>query len=880
MSGRSTALSYALEHFPNARKNGTGWKDRCCCHEERTASLHISDGDKGVLFKCYGCGAGFDDVVKAKGLDPKRLFHEPLRRTEPRAERRRERELVATYSYHDADGQLRYQKQRWRYLDNGEKTFSFRRPDPDRRGAWLSRMGDTPHVLYRLPELLAGLAAGETAYLCEGEKDADRLAAQGLVATSNDDGAGKWRASYTETLKGASRVVLLEDNDEAGRKHTAVVGPQLLAAGIPVFVLRLPGLPEKGDVSDWLDAGHTLEQFLALAEAAPAWEGDPAEVEAARLPQIEVIEHVPTVAAQAWAALLAANEPPSHFLYAGGMARVERDEEGLPFIRPVTEDRLGYHLARCAQWTARNEKGELLPARPPLWAVKDLLSRPDKPLPVLSRLVAAPVLGPDGSIQTEPGYHPGSRTFYAPAEGFTVPPVSPRPTVAEVAHARGLLLDELLGDFPFVDQADRAHALSLALLLFVRALIPGPTPLHLLEKPTPGTGASLLVDVLLFLALGHSVPTMTEARDGDEMRKRITSRLRSGAQAINIDNLRRRLDSEALSAAITSVTWEDRILGQTETVRIPIQCAWVATGNNPALSNEMVRRTIRVRMDAKTDRPWMRTEFRHPDLRSWVQENRGRLVWAALTLASAWVAAGRPAFRGKPLGSFEAWSKVMGGILEVAGIPGFLENTEQFYEEADAEGASWRNFVLSWWETHGGDEVGVADLWAIATQCDPAIDLGDGGERSQRTRLGKALGFIRDRHFEFGTDGGPITLRVQAGKVLRRAQQWSLCEHRSASKPHVHTHVHTDSEAPSGTQTDPCVNVENVCERFSDPHAYADTHTNAGARAEEFPEVHTRSHVHTDEADPGDVADAELSSLFPQVFRRGDGALRPWEVGA
>src|SRR5262249_35501456 len=147
---------------------------------------------------------------------------------------------------------------------------------------------------------------------------------------------------------------------------------------------------------------------------------------------------------------------------------------------------------------------------------------------------------------------------------------------------------------------------------------------------------TLLVDMLALPASGRPISTMTEGRDEDEWRKRITAKLRNTPAFVLIDNLKRRLDSAAVSSAITSPAWEDRILGQTLMQRRGVRWCWMATGNNPAVSSEISRRTIRIRVDAKRDRPWLRTGFRHPDLRGWANKNRGRLIWAALTLIRAW----------------------------------------------------------------------------------------------------------------------------------------------------------------------------------------------------------------------------------------------------
>jgi len=298
---------------------------------------------------------------------------------------------------------------------------------------------------------------------------------------------------------------------------------------------------------------------------------------------------------------------------------------------------------------------------------------------------------------------------------MTIEPIPDRPTRADLEQAKDLILSQLLGDFPFTNEAERAHAVALILLPFIRGLIDGPTPLHLIEKPSPGTGASLLIDIVSYVTTGRPVTAMTEGRDEDEWRKRLTARLRNSPAIVLIDNLRRRLDSTAFAAAITSTIWEDRLLGASETVRLPVQCVWVATGNNPGLSGEIARRTVRIRLDARQDRPWLRYNFRHPNLREWVAKHHGHLVRAALIFGQAWLSEGQPVDKSLPvLGMFEAWTSAVGGILMVAGIPGFLRNLNDFYEMTDPEGSTIRWFVSAWWERFKDKSVGVADLWRLS----------------------------------------------------------------------------------------------------------------------------------------------------------------------
>lgn len=128
-------------------------------------------------------------------------------------------------------------------------------------------------VLYRLPELLEGVQAKKMIFVCEGEKDADNLASLGFVSTTCPMGAGKWESSYTETLKECLEAIIIADKDEPGRKHAEAVADELCLSRIPVKVLEMPDIgdtPVK-DISDWLAAGGTKEEFDEFVQSCPAW---------------------------------------------------------------------------------------------------------------------------------------------------------------------------------------------------------------------------------------------------------------------------------------------------------------------------------------------------------------------------------------------------------------------------------------------------------------------------------------------------------------------------------------------------------------------------------------------------------------------------------
>ena len=107
-------------------------------------------------------------------------------------------------------------------------------------------------------------------FIVEGEKDVLALAKVGLLATCNAGGAGKWKAEHTACL-GGRKVIVLPDNDEPGRKHAQAVAFTLNGIAESIHVVELPGLPDKGDVSDWLAAGRTADELVRIVKAAPEW---------------------------------------------------------------------------------------------------------------------------------------------------------------------------------------------------------------------------------------------------------------------------------------------------------------------------------------------------------------------------------------------------------------------------------------------------------------------------------------------------------------------------------------------------------------------------------------------------------------------------------
>ncbi len=244
------------KQLAKASRSGNGWVACCPAHDDKNASLSLTDGTDGkVLAKCHA-GCTFGAIAAA-------LLKQGISLNSKKSRNSRGK-LIATYDYKAEDGKLLFQSCRF-----DPKRFTQRQPDG--KGGWQWNLRGVEPVPFRLPELKAAIAAGNRVCIVEGEKDCDNLIKLGFDATTGPMGAGKWSPSLSPHFTGA-RVVIIPDNDEAGRKHAKLVGIALGGFAAHVVVLELSELPEKGDISDWIAAGGTAEQLRAEIESrALAW---------------------------------------------------------------------------------------------------------------------------------------------------------------------------------------------------------------------------------------------------------------------------------------------------------------------------------------------------------------------------------------------------------------------------------------------------------------------------------------------------------------------------------------------------------------------------------------------------------------------------------
>lgn len=264
-----------LGRLSGVKRVGEGWKALCPAHEDRNPSLSIAVAEDGkILIHCFA-GCDTPDVLSKLGLDTDALSEKhslsgksaPSAKTTPREEDGGGRTL---YDYTDASGKLLYQVVRVPVAGPKRKRFYQRRPDG--QGGWINNVNGVRRVLYRLPAVSKAVDSGEVIVIVEGEKDADRLASLDLCATTSP-GGGNWPGNnYEESLRGAS-VVIIPDNDGPGLKHAQEVVRSLKGVAVDVSICELPRCPPKEDVSYWLDHGGTQKELVELLRSATPFEG-------------------------------------------------------------------------------------------------------------------------------------------------------------------------------------------------------------------------------------------------------------------------------------------------------------------------------------------------------------------------------------------------------------------------------------------------------------------------------------------------------------------------------------------------------------------------------------------------------------------------------
>lgn len=432
-------------------------------------------------------------------------------------------------------------------------------------------------------------------------------------------------------------------------------------------------------------------------------------------------------------------------------------------------------------------------------------------LPLLNGLKFAPFFDANGNIIQSEGYHNESGFYLSLEPGFVVPPVSDKPSPEEIEKAKHLLSYEVYGDFPFNDgeqfpdgwhtakdenlklsvgKASRANQIAKTLQPFCEQMIQGHLPLHAVDKPAPRTGSQFLAQALGIITMGTAPAMRPAPKSDEEWQKTILTAAYEAVPYLVFDNVKNKLESDALASAITSGTIAGRDLGRNRQISGENRGIIEVNGNNLEFDKDLSERVLLVRLDANMKDPGTRRDFRHASLATWCRQNRPDLVWACLTIIQNWIAKGKPQMsdNARVLAGFEEYYRIIGGILETAGIEGFNANRALIKREDTLD--EMQGFVTEWLTIFGTDEVAVGNC-ERGSEADPhrrretkavtlvemlldmsheiTLGLFDNPNRaSLSSRLSRFLGTKRALIYEIDNGVYKLYSRTLTGKTMYR----------------------------------------------------------------------------------------------------------------
>jgi hypothetical protein len=321
-------------------------------------------------------------------------------------------------------------------------------------------------------------------------------------------------------------------------------------------------------------------------------------------------------------------------------------------------------------------------------------------VPALVAVIEAPTLRPTGSILDAPGYDEETGLLLD-TEGARFDPIPDNPTTEAVTAAAALFRD-LLGEFPFVEECDRAAALAAICTALVRRSLPS-APMFAFRAPKMRSGKTMLADCVALIATSRPCAVMSQAETQTAEQKRLLAALLNGDSVICYDNVDREFGGAAISQALTQATITDRLLGFSRMVTAPTAATFLATGNNLTFAGDITCRVVPCDLDPQREHPEERTFMRN--LYEWIPQHRGRLVAAALTILRGYQAAGRPEQRVPAWAGFDAWSKmvreavVWAGFADPAAGRPRLEETDPVRVQLAGLLSAWREYLP---DTDGG----------------------------------------------------------------------------------------------------------------------------------------------------------------------------------
>ena len=457
---------------------------------------------------------------------------------------------------------------------------------------------------------------------------------------------------------------------------------------------------------------------------------------------------------------------------AGKAVRIGLDDDDALAIQPITMSVMLHRLSEVAAWYITNSKGEVYDHHPAKQVAGYLTDALPQQFPVIKGIKHAPEMLPGPELVDATGYDRRSRSYHVIPAGLREMPIREAMETMEY----------VFGEFPFdagvnPESPDWCNWIGFLITCLTRSAYPT-APMCLIGKPMNRIGATLLGKLGSIIATGTTPPFAMirgDKKDPAEAGKALMSALTAANNRgiTMLDNLSGTVDSASLAAFLTTDAWNDRRLGfNDQHILLPSRYhTLLATTNNGQFTEELVKRTYFVCLDAKVPEPENRT-FRIPNIERYVSAHRDELLSCVWSLITAWAYTDAPLLTNqRGMGGYEEWRDTVGGILHNSGLTGFLGNRQSF--ESKSRSDSEADFVAAWLAAQGEATVTTGQLLAIAIgEAGEAalLDIGGADDKAKATSLGRKLGKMTGKVYRIDDR----SVRVEAAKRSSRSKQWKL----------------------------------------------------------------------------------------------------------
>jgi putative DNA primase/helicase len=383
----------------------------------------------------------------------------------------------------------------------------------------------------------------------------------------------------------------------------------------------------------------------------------------------------------------------------------------VPLTVPMLRDIVGHHACIFQRYDVNAGKWKNID--PPESVIKTLIEVGHWSFPSVKAITNTPTMRPDGSLLTEPGYDEQTQLWYKPSYRVELPDIPESPTMDQAKEALALY-DDLLSEFPFTGDTDKAVGIAIIMTCVLRGAFEV-APIFLVTAPEAGSGKSYLVLVISTITTGGRIHAVTATSKEEELEKRLTLQALLGRPIINLNNVDFDIQSALLCQMATEGLLSARKMGKNDEELILDCCASTAiiNGNNVRIVGDLVRRTLTCRIDAKLDDPEKR-EFKQNPVAN-IKADRGKYIAAAITIRRAYMAAGEPKQDASNIAGFEEWSRFVRFPLMWLGLTDPVTSMEGA-RAMDPERAALSDRLNQLWAVFQDKEFTAADVLHAAEE--------------------------------------------------------------------------------------------------------------------------------------------------------------------